>query len=104
MSALMRDLRDPRWMYAKAVVFLMTGAAASVLILLEAPSLKVALFLAITIWAFARAYYFAFHVVERYIDGTFQYRGLLSLVHHWAVRRDRGVRAERGPASQILRK
>jgi hypothetical protein len=46
--------------------------------------------LVVAIWAFCRAYYFAFYVVEHYVDPTYRYSGLLSLVRH-ALRK----RAER---------
>ena len=36
--------------------------------LAERPTLKTAVLLAISVWGFARAYYFAFYVVERYVD------------------------------------
>ena len=46
------------------------------------PSWRLAGLLAIAIWAFCRAYYFAFYVVERYIDPTFRFAGLASLVRY----------------------
>ena len=36
------------------------------------------LLLAIAIWSFARAYYFAFYVIEHYIDGEYKFAGLWS--------------------------
>jgi hypothetical protein len=45
----------------------------------------VAIFLAIAIWAFARAYYFAFYVIEPYIDPHFRYAGLWSFVRYCRV-------------------
>lgn len=79
----MGDLRDPRWMYIKAGLFVVLGILASALILAEAPSFRVAGLLALAIWAFARAYYFAFYVVEHYIDGSFRYAGLGAFFRHW---------------------
>ena len=38
--------------------------------------------LAIAIWAFARAYYFAFYVVEHCIDPGHKYAGLLSFLKY----------------------
>jgi hypothetical protein len=48
-------------------LFLLIGTVASVLLVLESPSLKVALLLLLTVWAFCRAY-FAFYVIEHYSD------------------------------------
>jgi hypothetical protein len=30
----------------------------------------------LSIWCFARAYYFAFYVIEHYVDGSYRYAGL----------------------------
>ena len=77
-----RDLTSLWWIYAKAVGFVMIGLAASALILLQMPRWDVAIYLAISIWAFARAYYFAFYVVEHYIDPNYRYAGLISFLKH----------------------
>ena len=52
------------------------------LILAEHPTIKVALLLAIAIWCFARAYYFAFYVVEHYADPGYKFAGLWSFAHY----------------------
>jgi hypothetical protein len=38
----------------------------------------VALLLAVAIWCFARAYYFAFYVIEHYVDDSYRFSGLWS--------------------------
>ena len=63
----MRDLTDARWIKFKGVLFALVGLFASVLLLLEVPTLKVAVLLSIAIWCFCRAYYFAFYVIEKYV-------------------------------------
>ena len=55
---------------------------ASGLILVERPSIKVALLLGIAIWCFARAYYFAFYVVQHYADPSYKFAGLWSFVSY----------------------
>jgi hypothetical protein len=30
----------------------------------------------LSIWSFARAYYFAFYVIEHYVDGSYRFAGL----------------------------
>lgn len=70
------DLTDPRWMYAKAGLLLAIGVISSALILLELPSARITALLAIAIWSFARCYYFAFYVIERYIDPNYRFAGL----------------------------
>ena len=75
-------------MYLKAALFVVAGLTASAIILLDHPSWKVAALLALAIWAFARAYYFAFYVVQHYIDPAFRFAGLGSvIVHAWRRRK-----------------
>ncbi len=83
----MRDLRSHRWMWIKAGLFLVIGIVASALILVEIPEWRVALLLALAIWAFCRAYYFAFYVIEKYIDPSFRYAGLIAMVKALAQKR-----------------
>jgi hypothetical protein len=49
--------------------------------------------MAVAIWAFCRAYYFAFYVIERYIDPGFRFAGLSSLVRY-------ALQNPKGPDSQ----
>lgn len=83
----MADIRNPRLLYAKGILFILTGLIAAALILLECPSWTVALLLVIAIWCFARAYYFAFYVIEHYIDPSFRFAGLSSVVSYVLRRR-----------------
>ena len=73
----MGDLKDPRLIYLKGFLFLVIGVLASTILLIEHPDLRVLLLLAIIVWAFARFYYFAFYVVEHYVDGQFKFAGLI---------------------------
>ena len=84
----MTDIRSPKLLYLKAGLFLFLGGLAAGLLLYEHFSWKVALLLAITVWAFARAYYFIFYVIEHYIDGDFKYAGLWAFLRY-LMRRDR---------------
>jgi hypothetical protein len=84
----MRDIKNPAAMWIKAVLLLAIGVAASILLLLEVGTLRGALLLALAIWAFCRAYYFAFYVIEKYVDPGYQFSGLLSFLRYW-VRRKR---------------
>ncbi|HVW01934.1 MAG TPA: hypothetical protein VHB77_16395 [Planctomycetaceae bacterium] len=76
----MGDLKDPRAIYAKGFLFLFAGALASLLLLAEHPTLKVAILLAMAVWCFARFYYFAFYVIEHYVDPQFRFAGLGAFV------------------------
>ena len=80
----MRDLTDPRWIVAKAVLFVVLGLMSAGLVLAELPRLRIALYLGLAIWAFCRAYYFAFYVLGKYVDPSFRFSGLGSAVKHLA--------------------
>jgi len=84
----MTDLKNPKLIYAKGFLFLLGGSLASVLLWLERPNLKVAILLALAIWCFARAYYFVFYVIEKYVDDNYRFAGLWSFVRYqWERRR-----------------
>jgi hypothetical protein len=83
----MADIRSPRLLYIKGALFLGLGLVASAMLLIESPSLRTAALLAVAVWAFARAYYFAFYVVEHYIDDGYRFAGLLSFVRYLLRRR-----------------
>ncbi len=40
------------------------------------------------VWAFCRAYYFAFYVIEHHVDPGYRFSGLISFVAY-ALRKDR---------------
>ena len=81
------DITNPRVLYLKAALFVCGGVLASATILVEHPSLKVAVLLALAVWCFARAYYFAFYVVQHYVDNTYRFAGLGSFVLYLVGRR-----------------
>ena len=76
----MTDITNPKLLWTKGALFLLLAIAASALLLLETASLKVAVLLAVAIWGFCRSYYFAFYVIERYVDPTYRFAGLTSFV------------------------
>ena len=78
----MTDIKSPTLLWFKRALFLALGLFAATLVVVLAPRLSIALLLVVAIWAFCRAYYFAFYVVEHYVDPNFHYSGLLSLVRY----------------------
>ena len=74
----MKDLSDPKWIYLKGFLFLLIGIVSAALVLFERPTLRVAGLLALMTWGFCRAYYFAFYVIEKYVDGRYKFSGLWS--------------------------
>ena len=86
----MSDLSDPRLIYLKGFLFLAGGTIASALILLEHGSWEMASLLAIAVWSFCRFYYFAFYVIEHYVDPGYRFAGLWDFLR-WLLR-GRGAR------------
>ena len=78
----MKDLRSPKLMWLKGVLFIAIGLASAGLILVETPTVRTALLLVLTIWSFCRAYYFAFYVLEKYVDPQFRFAGLWSIMRY----------------------
>jgi hypothetical protein len=70
------DIRSPKVLYFKGVLFLFLGILAAGILLAGHPDLKTAALLLLAIWGFARAYYFAFYVIEHYVDPAFKFSGL----------------------------
>ncbi len=76
------DLNNPQWMYLKAALFVLIGGACFALVWLEQRTLLTAALLLLMIWAFCRAYYFAFYVIEKYADPHFKFSGLLAFLRY----------------------
>ena len=83
----MRDLTKPGAMWLKAILLLAIGLTSFVLLAIELHSLQGVLLLVVSIWAFSRTYYFAFYVIEKYLDPTYRFSGLLSFVRYLLTRK-----------------
>ena len=92
----MKDLSNPFWIKMKGILFLITGLVAAVLLFLDNPSWKTAVLLTLTIWSFCRFYYFAFYVIEKYVDADYKFSGLGSFARYF-------VRKQRGKKPNVLR-
>jgi hypothetical protein len=57
------------------------------LLILRTPEVSSVLLLGIAPWAACRSYYFAFYVLERYVDPTFRFSGIWALVRYLVVGR-----------------
>ena len=86
---MMGDLKNPRLLYLKGFLVLLCGALASATLLLDHPTLRTALLLALSAWSFARFYYFCFYVIGHYVDPGYRYAGLASLALHFMGKRRR---------------
>ncbi|PQO45574.1 hypothetical protein [Blastopirellula marina] len=91
----MADLKSPTLIYLKGLLFLLLGLFSAGWLLVQAGSWQVAALLAIAIWAFCRAYYFVFYVIEHYVDPQYKFAGLGSfLAYLWANRQRKASTSE----------
>jgi len=83
----MGDIRDPRLLYLKGALFLLLGSLSAGILLIEHAGWRTAILLGVSIWAFCRAYYFVFYVIEHYADPSFRFAGLLDFLRYLIRRR-----------------
>lgn len=82
------DLKDARWMFLKAALFLVIGFGAAIGLYLENPGFRTLLLLGFCVWGFARFYYFTFFVVQNYVDADYKFSGLIGFgVYLWRKKR-----------------
>ncbi len=75
-----QDIKSKRLIIFKGLLFLFLGLLGFATILLHVDDVRIALIVAVTIWAFCRFYYFAFYVIEKYVDPTYKFSSLFSCV------------------------
>jgi hypothetical protein len=85
----MTDLTNPRAIKIKGLLFLLIGLLSALLLVLDKPSFKHTLLLIIAIWSFCRCYYFAFYVIQHYVDPSFRFSGLGAFVKYLVQGRNR---------------
>jgi hypothetical protein len=83
----MSDLTNPKLIKLKGLLFLFVGLLSSALLLANVLSIKNVALLLIAIWSFCRFYYFAFYVIEHYVDPNFKFSGLGSFVRYMLAAR-----------------
>ncbi len=84
----MTDISSEKWLWIKGGLFVVIGFLSLGLLLMELTNAKQILLVLLSIWAFCRAYYFAFYVIEKYIDDEYRFAGLIYLpqyiVQRWS--------------------
>ena len=86
----MGDLTNPRIIKLKGFLFLFLGVLSSVLLLLPEFSLRNVVLLCIAVWSFCRFYYFAFYVIQHYVDPQFRFAGLGDFAKYLLRRKRKG--------------
>jgi hypothetical protein len=83
----MKALSNPFWIKLKGLLFLFIGVVAAILLFLDLPTWRTAVLLALVVWGFCRFYYFAFYVIEKYVDPGYKFSGLISFIRYWFQKR-----------------
>ncbi|HLY76208.1 MAG TPA: hypothetical protein VKU80_19060 [Planctomycetota bacterium] len=87
---MMGDLKNAKLLYAKGLLFVILGGLAAGALVLSHPDWRTAALLAVAVWAFSRSYYFAFYVIEHYVDPGFKFSGLGAFALYVFKRRTNG--------------
>jgi type IV secretory pathway TrbD component len=83
----MGDITNPRLLYLKGLLFFLMGVLAATITLLLYPDWRLAILLGVMIWAFARAYYFVFYVIQHDVDPQYRFAGLCDFTKYLMRRR-----------------
>ena len=84
----MTDIKNPTVIWAKGFLFVALGLLATGLLIVRVPDVTIVLLHLIAIWAFCRFYYFAFYVIQHYVDPGYRFAGLLDFLSY-AIRKRR---------------
>jgi hypothetical protein len=78
----MGNLQSKGSILVKGWLFLLMGLLAVGILIWQHRDLRTLLLVAIAIWSFCRFYYFAFYVIEHYVDSQYRFAGLLDFVRY----------------------
>lgn len=91
----MSDLKSGAAIVFKGVLFFLLVALSGVLLVFQAPHYRTVVLVLVLVWSSARFYYFLFYVLERYVDPSLKYSGILSLAKALRFRRSSRKNTER---------
>jgi hypothetical protein len=81
------DLVSPKWMYLKAIGFVLIAFLCAACLFMKSMRHDTVVLIVCLVWASARAYYFCFYVIEKYIDPAYKFAGIGSAIRHVLRRR-----------------
>ena len=79
---LLKDINKVWLLYLKAFLLFLTGFISSILLVLLNFNFKTIVLLLLAIWGFCRAYYFAFYVIQNYVDPNYKFSGLIDFAKY----------------------
>jgi hypothetical protein len=90
------DIESPWLIHLKGALFLVLGLGGGTMLLVFSPTIRTAMLLVITIWAFCRFYYYLFYVLDRYLGREKRFAGVIDALRYLISKERRGGR---GPKS-----
>lgn len=78
----MSDLKSHHLIYLKGWLFLLIAIISFGILALEVANLKSILLLAVCVWSACRFYYFAFYVIQHYVDDSYRFAGLIDFLKY----------------------
>lgn len=101
MVRLTQDLTSTKWIYAKGFLFLLITLISAALIIIQTQRWDIVALLLICLWASCRTYYFAFYVIQHYVDPRYRFSGLFDFTLYLLNRNQPdGVDRTSGPPDQ----
>jgi hypothetical protein len=83
------DLKRPWLIHAKGLFFIIIGVISAGLLFIQVPTLRTAVLLCLTIWAFCRFYYYLFYVLDRYLGREKRFAGVIDAIQYLISNSDR---------------
>ncbi len=81
------DLKNTFWIHVKGWLFLAVAGLASFGLRIQIFSWTNCLLIFIALWAACRWYYYMFYVIEKYVDPSFRFAGLSSVIRFLITRK-----------------
>ena len=78
----MADIKKVWLLYLKGFLLFLTGFISSLLLVLLNFNFITIVLLLLAIWGFCRAYYFAFYVIQYYVDPNYKFSGLIDFAKY----------------------
>lgn len=73
----------------KGWLFILIAVLSFTLLALKLADWQMVALLAICVWTACRFYYFAFYVIQHYVDDSYRFAGLIDFVRYWIAGRQR---------------
>lgn len=76
----MSDLKSKKWIYFKAVLFLLIIVMCAGMLIYQSQNWQTVVLVGLLIWASARLYYFMFYVIGNYVDPEYKFSSVYAFL------------------------